>query len=660
MATPQRSPFLTPTTHTTPNTLATLHLRRDLSIPVILSGPASSDDDPRSTNDVTTRIRASEQGYAEGAVTNTRFGSFPHSTMIGIPWGTQVRASVVDTGSRGRIGEGKGQGRDGDRGGGKKRKREPAVVKVEGVGGGGGTSSENGVGAGGEDNHDDAHGPSRSEAVTKTRAPILAPTGFLHILAPTPERWTTSLPHRTQIVYTPDYSYILHRLRVRPGSVVIEAGSGSGSFTHAAARSVFSGYRDGGHGVKVVDEGAGGRGDVEGDDDVTRGEEEGNAMGTGSAANGNEVFHEGGENTDTTTRNEGNGEKRQPAADQPSKPRGHVYTYEFHAERQRKLEVEISEHGLTDIVTSLHRDVYRNGFLLDPIDTSCAVSTEQQAKVPEDVGTTGEAPPQPQASISMAASPKANAIFLDLPAPWTALPHLRRLPTHLSPSPLDPESSVHLCCFMPCIEQVTRTVATLRREGWVDVEMVEMMHKRIDVRREYTGYEYDGMRGVNGGVAGSVDEAVRKLRDVEGAARRYREMQKRNAAAAGMEQGEDEEEEEEKVENDVDSVKPTETSRQTDRKLVEENLYKSGQLTHRSEPELKTHTSYLVFAILPREWMEEDELKARQSLRGVLEQKRNLPKSQRTLKKEAKRRKKVNGMKDEEKDVAADVMMDED
>ena len=55
-----------------------------------------------------------DEGYSEGKVVNTRFGSFPHSTLIGLPWGSQVRASKVDTGSRGR----RGQGKD------KKRKRE--------------------------------------------------------------------------------------------------------------------------------------------------------------------------------------------------------------------------------------------------------------------------------------------------------------------------------------------------------------------------------------------------------------------------------------------------------------------------------------------------------------------------------------------------------
>ena len=63
--------------------------------------------------------------------------------------------------------------------------------------------------------------------------------GFIHILRPTPELWTLSLPHRTQILYTPDSSIILTRLGLRPGSRVLEAGTGSGSFSHTVARAIY-------------------------------------------------------------------------------------------------------------------------------------------------------------------------------------------------------------------------------------------------------------------------------------------------------------------------------------------------------------------------------------------------------------------------------------
>lgn len=64
------------------------------------------------------------------------------------------------------------------------------------------------------------------------------PKGFGYVLQMNPELWTMNLPHRTQILYTPDISMILMELEVRPGSIVIEAGTGSGSLSHAFIRAV--------------------------------------------------------------------------------------------------------------------------------------------------------------------------------------------------------------------------------------------------------------------------------------------------------------------------------------------------------------------------------------------------------------------------------------
>jgi tRNA (adenine57-N1/adenine58-N1)-methyltransferase catalytic subunit len=62
--------------------------------------------------------------------------------------------------------------------------------------------------------------------------------GYCYILQPNPELWTTNLPHRTQILYTPDISMILMQLEIKPGSVVIEAGTGSGSLSHYFLRAI--------------------------------------------------------------------------------------------------------------------------------------------------------------------------------------------------------------------------------------------------------------------------------------------------------------------------------------------------------------------------------------------------------------------------------------
>ena len=56
--------------------------------------------------------------------------------------------------------------------------------------------------------------------------------GYGYVLQPTPETWTQTLPHRTQILYSPDCSMIVFQLEIKPGSVVIESGTGSGSLSH--------------------------------------------------------------------------------------------------------------------------------------------------------------------------------------------------------------------------------------------------------------------------------------------------------------------------------------------------------------------------------------------------------------------------------------------
>jgi tRNA (adenine57-N1/adenine58-N1)-methyltransferase len=512
---PTPSPFLDPGAHAAANRLGILQLRRDHLIPAVLS--TSTDTD---------------YGYAEGKVENTRFGSFPHSTLVHQPWGTQILASVVDTGSRGKA---------------KKRKRD---VTDEGDGK---TAPDA-----------DADGDRRELAKAAT-----ASSGFAHLVPPTPETWTQCLPHRTQVVYTPDYSYILQRLRVRPGDHIIEAGAGSGSFTHAAVRAVFNGYP--GHDLPA--------------------EEGGFASG-------------------------------QDATQPKSKRRkrdGNVYSFEFHAPRAKQLQAELEEHGLGSLVKVTNRDVYEDGFCVDNDDEL-----------------------------------NADAIFLDLPAPWLALKHLTRSPPSAAVvksvasdpstpnveasvptnppqqpptskpfrSPLNPKSTTRICTFSPCIEQVIRTVSALRSLGWLEIGMAEVQAKRIEVRRERVGLQEEGLRGANPSAA-TVKEAVQRLRDVEGRAQVFHSLQKekqeeimRKAEARKRGEkavGEKVHVKKEKSERRLEGVPPSKHDRleRAKKELENRELFKEGRLVHRTEPELKTHTSYLVFAVLPREWTAEDEEKAR-------------------------------------------------
>ncbi|XP_042552802.1 tRNA (adenine(58)-N(1))-methyltransferase catalytic subunit TRMT61A [Dipodomys spectabilis] len=62
--------------------------------------------------------------------------------------------------------------------------------------------------------------------------------GWVYVLHPTPELWTVNLPHRTQILYSTDIALLTMMLELRPGSVVCESGTGSGSVSHAIIRSI--------------------------------------------------------------------------------------------------------------------------------------------------------------------------------------------------------------------------------------------------------------------------------------------------------------------------------------------------------------------------------------------------------------------------------------
>ncbi|TPX72942.1 hypothetical protein SpCBS45565_g00351 [Spizellomyces sp. 'palustris'] len=73
-----------------------------------------------------------------------------------------------------------------------------------------------------------------------SKIPSKTGKGFIYLLYPTPELWTLSLPHRTQILYQPDISFVTALLDLRPGVKMIEAGTGSGSFSHSIARTIAS------------------------------------------------------------------------------------------------------------------------------------------------------------------------------------------------------------------------------------------------------------------------------------------------------------------------------------------------------------------------------------------------------------------------------------
>jgi tRNA (adenine57-N1/adenine58-N1)-methyltransferase catalytic subunit len=172
--------------------------------------------------------------------------------------------------------------------------------------------------------------------------------------------------------------------------------------------------------------------------------------------------------------------------------------------------------------------------------------------------------------------------------------------------------------------------------------MEEMAQKRIEVRREYSGLQYEGLRGVNA-VAATVDQALSRLREVEMRSREYRAGRGpgRGQGQGGKERG-------------VGKGKSQEA-----RKL----LFNEGVLVHRTEPEVKTHTSYLVFAVLPAEWSERDEAGAREKWArrqsGEAEMgKGKATKSLRQVKREAKLKARVEREANEKEGVMEAAIME--
>lgn len=53
---------------------------------------------------------------------------------------------------------------------------------------------------------------------------LMCKQGSVYVLHGSPELWTLCLPHRTQIIYTPNISLITFQLDLKPGSIVVESG----------------------------------------------------------------------------------------------------------------------------------------------------------------------------------------------------------------------------------------------------------------------------------------------------------------------------------------------------------------------------------------------------------------------------------------------------
>lgn len=177
--------------------------------------------------------------------------------------------------------------------------------------------------------------------------------GFVYVLKPTPELWSRSLNHRTQIIHFLDSSMIVYYLNLRPNMVVCESGTGSGALSHALMRTIA--------------------------------------------------------------------------------PHGMLHTYEFNQMRAETARKEFASNGVSHLSTVYHKDV-------------CGKH-----------GPGGF--DRPQASV--------DAIVLDLPEPWLAVPHAAYCIKRNS----------RIVSYSPCIEQAQKTIEALKKHGFHTIKTSEFRLK---------------------------------------------------------------------------------------------------------------------------------------------------------------------------------------
>ena len=126
-----------------------------------------------------------------------------------------------------------------------------------------------------------------------------------------------------------------------------------------------------------------------------------------------------------------------------------MHTFDFHAQRAALIKEQFEEHGLGHLVYASHGDVCKDGFGLEHV---------------------------------------ADCVFLDLPAPWDAIRNAR--------GTLKLFQTGKICCFSPCIEQVSRTIQSLRENGFTEIEVYSCLLKEYDVKRLQTA-EYPARKDLS-------------------------------------------------------------------------------------------------------------------------------------------------------------------
>ncbi|KAG0516452.1 hypothetical protein BDA96_09G004500 [Sorghum bicolor] len=115
-------------------------------------------------------------------------------------------------------------------------------------------------------------------------------------------------------------------------------------------------------------------------------------------------------------------------------PHGQVHTFDFHQQRAASAREDFEKNGLSSLITVNVRDVQGEGFP----EEHCGA---------------------------------ADAVFLDLPQPWLAIPSVGSML----------KKDGVLCSFSPCIEQVQRACEAMKT-SFTDIRTFEILLRTYEVR----------------------------------------------------------------------------------------------------------------------------------------------------------------------------------
>ncbi|KAH7821678.1 putative tRNA methyltransferase complex GCD14 subunit [Monocercomonoides exilis] len=362
-----------------------------------------------------------------------------------------------------------------------------------------------------------------------------AKNGFVYILKPTPPLIAQCQRRRTQVLYQMDISMVILRLDIKPGSVVVESGTGSGVLSTAIIQALaptghlytfeFNKVRADAAKEEFDERGLGEFVTVTHRDVVT--------FGLGKPFSPSQQYPPLQPSLSTTPSDE----VSPPCSPFPPIKKGILPptfsplpspTIEIPASmlpfldttRTNSLESSVSfgtetyslvnasqqsQEPATSITPPLFQSTQESNAPNSPILSPPPLSfisphSHQSTTVPLCITSSDDSasseksntppmnsslsPPPPSSSSSTftllpPAYPYAHSVFLDLPNPWEVIPSAHSILL----------SGGLICCFSPCVEQVHRNCLQLKKSGFEDIETIECLLLPYEVRTRLKDYE---------------------------------------------------------------------------------------------------------------------------------------------------------------------------